>query len=102
MSSPNPVALDPAQLAAWKAQYGAVYALQVDELVGYVRKPTRADIVRALALGKNDPAAIHAHLLENCWLAGNDTIKTDDAAFLAAAVAFGELFPQKTANGWKM
>ena len=98
----NRAALDPAQLAAWKAQHGDVYALEVDDLVGYVRKPTRAEIVRALGHGKNDPAAIHAHLLENCWLAGDDTIKTDDAAFLAAAVAFGELFPQKTANGWKI
>lgn len=85
---------DTAQLAAWKAKYGDVYAIEVGGLTGYVRLPARADVMRAVKEGKAEPIECAAQLLLTCWLGGDDQLRQEDEYLLPATIQFGELLPQ--------
>ena len=49
-------------------------------------------------IGKTDPMKYNEILLNNCWLAGDEEIKTDDALFLGVSTKLGELVEVKEAE----
>ena len=49
-------------------------------------------------MGKNDPMKYNEILLANCWLAGDEEIKEDDALFLGVSAKLGELVEIKEAE----
>ena len=79
------------QIAAWKKQYGGVYALEVAEHTAYVRPPQPADLTRAHQGSGGDSLKMHETLLENCWLAGPAVLQTDEGLRLSAACAMGQV-----------
>lgn len=92
------IAPDAAQIAAWKAQYGAVYALELGERTAYVRQPLPADLAHAHRSSGGDPFRLNSILFDNCWLAGEPDLKTDDGLYTnivgAMAGLARELLPQ--------
>jgi len=64
----------------------------------YLKKPSRKVISMATAVGGKDPIRFGELILENCWLGGDEHIKTNDDLFLAANAILGNLIKIKTAT----
>ena len=86
------------QIKQWKAKYKEVFVLRVDDKVAYLRTPDRATLSYASTLATKDPMKFNEAILTNCWLGGDDEIKTDDALFLSASSKLGELIQIKEAT----
>ena len=86
------------QIKQWKAKYKEVFVLRVDDKVAYLRTPDRATLSYASTLATKDPMKFNEPILTNCWLGGDEEIKTDDALFLSASSKLGELIQIKEAT----
>ena len=81
----------PEQIEAWKQKHGDVFAVTVGNSVCYLKRPTRKAISYASVAGKNDPLKFNEVLLNDCWLGGDDRIKSDDTMFISASAMVAEL-----------
>jgi len=84
---------DQKQIDEWKKKHGEVHAVEVKDNEGntkraYFRKADRPTLSAAMKFGSSDPMKFNDTLFTNCWLAGDDVIKTDDDMYLAASTAF--------------
>lgn len=79
------------QIDAWKVEHGAVAALKVADKIGYVKKPTRQTISYASQAGVKDPMAFNEIILEQCWLGGDEEIKTDTGLFMSVSAQLTKL-----------
>lgn len=86
------------QIKQWKTKYKEVFVLRVDDKVAYLRTPDRATLSYASTLATKDPMKFNEAILTNCWLGGDEEIKTDDALFLSASSKLGELIQIKEAT----
>lgn len=93
------------QIEAWKKQYGQVHEISVpgnDEgdviYKCYLKKPDRKIIAMASSVGSKDPIKTAELVLNNCWLGGDEIIKTDDDCFLAAVSVLGNLVKTREAE----
>ena len=86
------------QIKQWKAKYKEVFVLRVADKVAYLRTPDRATLSYASTLATKDPMKFNEAILTNCWLGGDEEIKTDDALFLSASSKLGELIQIKEAT----
>lgn len=88
----------PEIIEEWKKQFGSVFQVDVDGHIAYLKKPDRKTISMATTIGGKDPIKFSELMLNNCWLAGDDVIKTDDELFLAVAGKLAELIELKEAE----
>jgi hypothetical protein len=86
------------QVEQWKKQHGKVYLIEVDGRSCYLRQPNRKDLAAATASGKKDPLKFNDSILVNCWLAGDEEIRTNDELFLGASQVLDEVLEFKTAT----
>lgn len=73
------------QIQEWKGKYGSVYELQANEMRCYVFSPlekliTTKQFMSALLKGSFDCVDC---LFNNCWIAGDEKMKTDDRIKMA-------------------
>ena len=78
------------QIKEWKGKHGDVFAIKVDDEnegthVCYLRTPKRKDLSAASVAGKVDPLKFNEVILRQCWLGGDEAIRTDDRLFLAVS-----------------
>lgn len=83
------------QIQEWKAKYGQVFKITVEDKQCYLRIPTRKDLSYASAAGKDNIFAFNESILNNCWLAGDEEIRTNDEYFLGASEALGGIIKAK-------
>ena len=86
------------QIQEWKKQYGDVYVLNIEGKKAYLRTPDPQTLSYASTLATKDPLKFNEAILTNCWLGGDEEIKTDDALFLSASSKLGELIQIKEAT----
>lgn len=99
------------KIEEWKRKYGSVYSVEVkaagvanpdsDEAgvkVCYLRKPDRKALSAASVVGAADPFKYNEILLSNCWIEGDEEIRTDDSYFLGVSAKLGELIEIKEAS----
>lgn len=86
------------QIENWKANHKDVYQITVDGRKCYLRKPTRKELSYASTAGRNDPLKFNEVILNQCWLAGDDEIKTDDELFLGVSAQIATLVEVKEAE----
>ena len=86
------------QIQESKKQYGDVYVLNIEGKKAYLRTPDRQTLSYASTLATKDPLKFNEAILTNCWLGGDEEIKTDDALFLSASSKLGELIQIKEAT----
>lgn len=72
--------------------------IEATTVKAYLKKPSRKVISMATAVGGKDPIRFGELILENCWLGGDECIKTNDDLFLAANAILGNLIKIKTAT----
>lgn len=66
----------------WKAKYGDIFKVEIDGKVCFLHKPDRK-VLGYVASIVNNPIKQSEALLNNCWVDGDDEIKTNDELFLA-------------------
>jgi hypothetical protein len=86
------------QLAEWKAKHGDVFCIKVDEKVCYLKKPGRKALGYATVAGKENPMKFNETLLNECWLGGDEDIKTNDDLFLSISAILPEIITKKEAE----
>lgn len=86
------------QIERWKAEHGEVFQVEVDGKQAYLKKPDRKVLSYAMARAQISPLGFAEAILENCWLAGEEAIKTDDSLFLAVSSKLDELLQVKEAE----
>ncbi len=86
------------KIKEWKAKYGDVFRIDIDGKTCYLKHPSRKALGYASIAGKNDPLKFNEVILNDCWLGGDEEIKTDDALFLGVAAKIGELIELKEAT----
>lgn len=79
------------QIAAWKKKHGKVYKVESEGKIGYLHRPTRQIISAAAVFGNGDALKSKEVFIENCWLGGDEELKTDDKYFLALAGQVDEM-----------
>lgn len=86
------------KIEIWKRKYGEVFRVEVDGRKAYLKKPDRRALGAAAVIGKADPMKYNEILLNNCWIEGDEEIKTDDALFLGVSAQLAELIEIKEAT----
>lgn len=79
------------QIEAWKAKYGKVFAYTADDKTCFLRKPTRKALSAASVIGQKDPLKYNEVLIGNCWLGGDEELRTDDSYFLGLSAKVADL-----------
>ena len=88
------------QLAAWKKKHGELFEIEVEGKKAILKKPSRKDLSYAFAASGSGKDAIKFNeaILNNCFVAGNEEIKTDDECFLAVMPHLESLVKIKEAH----
>lgn len=85
------------QIADWKKKHGEVYKVTVDGKSCYLHKPDRKTLAY-VSTAKDNPIRMSELMLNNCWIDGDEVIKTDDALFLGVVQQMGALISIKQAE----
>lgn len=88
----------PEQIEAWKALHGEIFAITVEDKIGYLRKVDRKTLSFASTIGTKDPMKFNEVILANCWLGGDEELKTNDDYFLAVSGTLSQLIIVKEAE----
>ena len=84
------------QIAEMKEKHGDVFEVSVIsadgvEHKGYLRKPKRQELSYATKVGSSNPLGFNESIINACWLAGDEAIKTDDALFMGVSGQIAEI-----------
>ena len=84
----------------YKEKYKEIYEITVDDKACIVRKPNRKDLSYAMQAsnGGKDAVKLQEALFNNCFIAGDEEFKVDDALFFAAGAKLSELMEIKEAE----
>lgn len=80
-----------AQIEAWKKKHGDVFAYEADGKICYLHRPSRQAIAAASVIGKEDPFKFAEIILANCWLGGDEELRTEDRYFMGLSQKVSEL-----------
>jgi hypothetical protein len=86
------------KISEWKAKHGDVFQVEVDGRVAYLKRPDRKVLGAAAVTGKSDPMKYNEVILNNCWLEGDEEIRTNDAMFLGVSAQLAEIIEIKEAT----
>ncbi|MDR0789640.1 MAG: hypothetical protein LBO06_02455 [Bacteroidales bacterium] len=86
------------QIKNWKKQHGEIFCVEVDGKSCYLRVPTRAELGFAAESAKTNPLAFNEVILRECWLAGDEEIRTDDGLFLSVSGQLSQMIEIKEAQ----
>lgn len=86
------------QIQEWKQQYKDIFVISVEDKKVYLRTPDRKTLSYASTLATKDPLRFNEVILENCWLGGDEEIKTNDSLFLAVSSKLPDLIQIKEAT----
>ncbi len=86
------------QIQEWKGKHKDVFKIQVGNSVCYLKKPSRKALGYASMAGKDNPLKFNEVILNDCWLGGDDNIKTDDTLFLSASAKVAALIEIQEAS----
>lgn len=86
------------QIQEWKKKYGKVFKISCDGKVCYLKPPTRKILGYASVAGKEDPLKFNEVILRDCWLDGDEEIRTNDVLFLSVGSQLANIIQTKEAE----
>lgn len=86
------------QIKNWKAKYGDVFAIEIDGKYAYFKPAIRKIVRFATSKGQTNPMAFAEAIIENCWIGGDEELKTNDSYFLSLMQKVDELVEIKEAT----
>ena len=87
-----------AKIEEWKKTHGDVWRITVDGRECYLKPPSRRTLGYASMAAKENPLKFNEIILRDCWLAGDEEIKTDDTLFLSTGKALEGIIETKEAE----
>lgn len=91
--------VDQKQIEAWKAAHGEIFTIEFEDgKAAFLKKPSRKILKAAMAKMQTDPLSFVERILTDCWLGGDEEVKTDDAYFFGAAEQLEGLMENKKAE----
>ena len=75
-----------AQINKWKAEHGEVFVFKLGinkDKICYLKVPDRKTLSYAAVSAQTDPMQYNEVILENCWLAGDEDIRTNTGLFIS-------------------
>lgn len=91
--------VDQKQIDAWKAQHSEIFKLEFEDgKEAYLKKPSRKILKAAMSKMQTDPLSFVERILTDCWLGGDDEVKTEDLYFFGAAEQLEGLMETKKAE----
>ena len=85
-------------ISEWKSKYGEISGIVIEGRICYLRPVDRKTLSYASSVGAKDPMQFNEIILNNCWLGGDEEIKTNDTLFLSAGAKLAELIEIKEAK----
>ena len=82
----------------WKKKHDEIFIVEVEDKVAYLHTPSRKVLRQANVHGKTDDIKFAEIILNNCWLGGDEIIKTDDSYFLGVASELSQIIDIKEAT----
>lgn len=82
----------------WKAQHGKIFQIKVGDKVCYLKQPSRKALSYAAVSAQTDPLKYNEVILNDCWLAGDEEIKTNNGLFLSVSQKLNALIEIKEAE----
>jgi len=64
-----------------KHQLKEVFVIQADDLICYLKRPSRNQMKYAMSVSQNDPLGMTEKILEAGWLEGDEELRTEDKYF---------------------
>ncbi len=90
---------DQKQIDAWKQEHGEIFKLEFEDgKEGFLKKPSRKILKAAMAKMQTDPLSFVERILTDCWLGGDEQVRTDDDYFFGAAEQLEGLMETKKAE----
>ena len=91
-------------IAKWKAEYGNIFAIEVEDYVLVIREPKVVDMERALASDPKNKKQFNFHrsIIANCKLYMTIGLDEDDQAMLGVFGEMDELVKTKEATVKKL
>jgi len=86
------------QIDEWKKKHKEVFRVTVEDKACYLKKPSRKALGYASMAGKDNPLKFNEVILNDCWLDGDEEIKTDDDLFLSVSPKLSEIIEVKSAE----
>lgn len=86
------------KIKEWKAKYRDVFEISVEGKTCYLRKPDRKVLGFAAKASEKNPLAFNEVILKNCWLDGDEEIRTNDDYYLAVSGKLSEIIEIKEAE----
>lgn len=94
--------LGTAEIERLKKQHGRIYQIVVDDdgdlYVAYFRRPDMAVLSAMTKMAKTDEMQAAKVMVENCFVAGAEQVRTDAALFVAAVGQLGTVIGQVRAT----
>ncbi len=91
--------LEEDELKKLKREHTTLYRIDVpvnddgsEIAVCYLKKPDRPTLAAAMKYTSSDPMKMNEILCTNCWVAGDERIKTVDELFMSASTKLSETF----------
>lgn len=92
----------PEEIAKLKKENGALYGYEVDGLSCILRQPSRKVIEAASVLGQDAPFKFAEVVIQNCWVAGDEELRTEDRYFMGLAQKINEIVEIKVGEVKKL
>lgn len=72
-------------VAALKKKHGIneVFVVESDDLIAYLKRPSRKQLAYAMTLAQTDPLGMTEEILKSGWLEGDEELQTEDKYFLS-------------------
>lgn len=86
------------QIEELKVKHGEIFLVEVEDKQCILRKPSRKDLSIATRLSAQDPMKFNEVILEQCWIQGDEEIKTEDSYYLAVSGQIAEIIEVKQAS----
>ena len=97
------------QIEEWKSKYKNIFRIECDRsdepedfATCYLKEPTRQTLQVAMRYSSSDPMKMNQTILTNCWLGGDEEIKTTDKLFMSASAQLAEIFEIREARVKKL
>lgn len=87
------------QIDAWKKKHGEIFLISFEDgKAAYLKKPDRKVLSYAMTKMQTNPLAFAETILNQCFIGGDEEVKTDDNYFLGAASQLEGIMEVKTAE----
>lgn len=81
-----------------KKKHGEIFLIEFEDKKAYLKKPSRQVLSLAMSKMQTNPLGFAETILNQCFIAGDEDVKTNDAYFFGAAAQLEGLMEVKTAE----